>query len=46
MSGSSNYTGTTASGVNYNLTYNPGLLGIGANYDLTITNPDGTVDFR
>lgn len=37
-----NYSATTASGVQYNLTYNPGVLGVGANYDLTITNPDST----
>lgn len=37
-----NYSATTASGVQYNLTYDPGVLGVGANYDLTITNPDLT----
>lgn len=38
-----NYSATTTSGVQYSLTYNPGgPLGIGANYNLTITNPDAS----
>ncbi|AYG68904.1 MULTISPECIES: Hint domain-containing protein [unclassified Rhizobium] len=37
-----NYHAITTSGVDYNLVYDPGVLGVGANYDLTITNPDLT----
>ncbi len=39
----SNFSGTTASGVVYNFVFNPGILGIGDNYNMTITDPDGTV---
>lgn len=40
---SGDYSGTSASGVTYDLSYNAGgILGLGASYDLTITDPDGT----
>jgi Hint domain len=41
----SNFSGTTGSGVNYSFVYNPGVLGgtLGATYNMTITDPDGTV---
>lgn len=38
---SGNYTATNANGVEYALTYHSGVLGLGANYDLTITYPAG-----
>ncbi len=37
-----NYTATNAEGVTYALTYDNGILGVGANYTLVITYPNGS----